>query len=365
MTLGVEYEMQLLDPETRDLRPASIEILDRLPTDLRAFIKAEIFQSMIELNSPVGKTPQDLRQAMLPMLQSLRAAAGQAGVDMATAGTHPFADYVGRKIYPSARFHEVIDRNQWISRRLVIFGLHIHMGIRNDDEFFRLFTGLQWYLPALLAVSASSPYWLGQDTGLQSTRMSVFETIPTGGHPCHIESMEEYREMYDGLLRSKAIGSHKDLWWDLRPSPAYGTLEVRMPDMSPRLDDNLLLAGFLQALAAGILEGAVVPPGICPDWAVRENKWRAGRHALEADLIVDRQGNIQSCREMLTDLGKKLSGVAHRLGTEGEIKAFLENLQRPGSAERQRAVYHQSNDFRSVVDLLKAEFESSLVGRTI
>lgn len=353
--------MQLLDPETRDLRPASIDIINRLREDLKPFVKAEIFQSMIELNSPVGKTPGDLWHAMKPMLRSLQEAALRSGVEMATAGTHPFAEYVGRKIYPSARFHELIDRNQWISRRLVIFGLHVHMGIRNDDEFFRLFTGLQWYLPTLLAVSASSPFWQGQDTGLHSARMSVFETIPTGGHPCHVETVEEFQETYDGLLRSRAISSHKDLWWDLRPSPAYGTIEVRMPDMCPRLDENLLLAGFVQAMAAAILDGTLNPPGICPDWAVRENKWRAGRHGLEADLIINRRGDTQPCRDLISELSQKIAPVAAGLGTSEEIARFMENLQRPGSAERQRAVYAKGEDLKQVVDLLKAEFASSLV----
>lgn len=360
MTVGVEFEFQLVDPSTRDLQPASIEILQKLPTEIRPFVTAELFQSMIEVNSPVARHPGELRESLKSIVRGLREVALRCGVDMATGGTHPFANYVNRKTWPSTRYEELIDRNQWIARRLLIFGLHVHLSVRNDDEFFRLFNGLQWYLPLSLAVSGSSPYWKGEDTGLQSARMTFFEAIPTGGHPSHVDTLAEFDEMYQALLNAKAVRSHKDLWWDLRPSPKFGTIEIRMPDMSPRLEDNLRVAALIQTLAAGLLDGILVPPGPIVDWVVRENKWRTARHGMEADILTHRNGETMPAKEMLLGLIRRLEPVARRIGTHLELEEMKERIDELSSAERQRQAYSLRGDLRDVVDLLKSELTSSL-----
>lgn len=360
MTVGVEFEFQLVDPETRDLKPASIEILKTLPPEMKPFVTAELFQSMIEVNSPVARHPGELRDSLKSIVRGLRETALRCGVDMCTAGTHPFANYIHRKISPSPRYDELIDRNQWIARRLLIFGQHVHVSVRNDDEFFRLFNGLQWYLPLTLALSASSPYWIGQDTGLQSTRMTFFEAIPTGGHPSHVESLSEFNEMYEALLKAKAVRSHKDLWWDLRPSPKFGTIEIRMPDMSPRLEDNLRTAALVQTLAAGLLDGIISTPGPIADWVVRENKWRMARHGFDGDMLVHRNGETMPAKELLLQLLRQLEPVSRRIGTAPELEEMKDRLGELSSAERQRQVYALRGDLRDVVDLLKSELTSSL-----
>jgi carboxylate-amine ligase len=361
MTVGVEFEMQLLDPETRDLKPASVAILERIPADLGKFVKAEIFQSMIEINSPVGNNPGELRAPLKKMISALAQTASACGADMAASGTHPFANYIGRKIYPAARFDALIDRNQWIARRLLIFGLHIHLSVRNHDEFFFLFSRLQWFLPCVLAMSASSPFWRGEDTGLQSVRMSLFESIPTGGHPSHARDVAEYDAMLAALLRSGAIQSHKDLWWDLRESPAFGTIEIRMPDMSPGVDDNLRLAAFIQTLSKALLSGILgFNPGVCPDWIVRENKWRAGRHGLEASIIVNSSGDTQPLRDLMKDLLQKMEPLSRTLGTQPELREMRLRLSEATCADRQREAFARQGDLKDVVDLMKTEFLEGL-----
>lgn len=398
-SLGVELELQLLDRESLDLKPVSPAILSRISDNVKSGkdraeqcerIKAEIFQSMIEINTGICPTPVAAVADLSETVRLLSPYCDEAGVSLASAGSHPFALYTERRLFPASRYEMLIDRNQWIARRLMIFGLHVHVGMKNGEECIRFLNGLAHWQPVLLALSASSPYWHSDDTGLASSRITFFEAIPTGGHPCWVRDWKEFQSLYSRLIRTQAITSIKDIWWDLRPSPHFGTLEVRICDCPPTLREVEVLVGLIHTLCL-IFDrewGASAmktprrgkfsrkrgwPPVLFSppqDWIMRENKWRASRHGLDARLIMDpkgegRRGGTRLLREFLDELFSDrdfLDVAAESSGTAGvpEWVAFARGLLSRGvSYERQRRVYDRSGSFQDVARHLAREFRDN------
>jgi carboxylate-amine ligase len=360
LTLGVEVEIQILDEQTLDLKPMSPTILNEFQGD-KSKLKAELFQSMLEINTGICRDAHDVRRDLAATTEEVKTLCERLGLRIASSGTHPFANYSKRIIYPAERYRELIDRNQWIARRLVIFGLHVHIGMRDGDHAILMNNALLHYLPLLLALSASSPFWHGEDTELASSRITFFEALPTGGHPCAVSSWEDFLRIYNNLLKSGAIRSPKDIWWDIRPSPSFGTLEIRICDGPATLAETTALTALIHALAIHIDKQIAdgrrfLPP---PDWILRENKWRASRHGLEASQIVTGEGDTQSLRDVLATLFQELNPIADECGYLTHFR-FLESLfERGASYERQRRIARETNgDLLKVVDLNCREFNA-------
>lgn len=352
-TLGVEQEIQLLDPETRDLKACSLELLTKLGEQDK--IVAEIFQSMIEVRTGICRDANEVFKDLHGSHKLLLATAESMGVLLASSGSHPFAGYRNRKIFPNERFQNLIDRNQWIARRLVIFGLHVHIGMPDGDTAIRISNRLQRYLPLLLAMSASSPFWEFQDTGLSSCRITVFEAIPTGGHPCIVPTWADFVSLTEKLTRSGGITSLKDIWWDIRPNPTYGTIEIRICDSPHRLDQITALTALVQILCEHLEVAAPHEMDLPEDWWVRENKWRASRHGLDASFIVSKNGETAHSREVWADLKNDLKPLIEKRGYQKFISLLDQFFVEGTCADQQRKVYQETDKLESVVDYVVAE----------
>jgi carboxylate-amine ligase len=236
LSMGIELELQVLDQKNLLLTPRASEIIELVKND--AF-KQEFFQSTIEIISGVCSDVHAAESDLKNSLQKARQATAQLGLTLASTGTHPLADYRDRLITPSPRYHELIDRNQWLIRRMAVYGMHIHLGMRSGEDCIRFNYFFMHVLPHILSLSGSSPFWQGMYTGLSSCRPTTYEALPTAGMPYLVKDWKEFQKLYHFLLRSKAIQSMKDLWWDIRPSPQIGTLELRFCDEPATLAEVL------------------------------------------------------------------------------------------------------------------------------
>jgi glutamate---cysteine ligase / carboxylate-amine ligase len=358
MSIGVEVELQLLDRHTYDLTPASPKILAQVGFG-NPKIKAEILQSMLEVNTSICRNANEVQEDLQASFGIVRDVCDEIGVKLASTGTHPFARYNERKIFPAKRYQDLIDRNQWIARRLMIFGLHVHVGMESGDDAIRMNNALLHYLPVILALSASSPFWQGEDTGLASSRITFFEALPTGGHPCLLKNWDDFIRLHSSMIRSEAIRSTKDIWWDIRPCPHYGTLEIRICDGPATLAETVSLVAFIHALCHWLRErmadGEKIPPPAY--WVLRENKWRASRHGLDADFIINNRGDSIPMRKFIMTLLKRIEGISRRIGYTEHLE-FLKTCMAQGlSYDRQRAL---GSDPLNIIKFVSDEFDAGM-----
>jgi len=361
LTLGVEIEVQLLDPETYDLKPVAYDLFALTEGNDR--IKPEIFQSMAEVTTGICKDVHEAESDLRGSFSILKEAAHRVGARIATTGTHPFARYNERKLFSLERYEQLIDRNQWIARRLMIFGLHVHIGMRDGDTAIRFNNFFLHFVPHLLALTSSSPFWQGEDTGLASSRATIFESCPTAGHPCRLNNWEEFSDLCKNLIRARAIASHKDLWWDIRPSPDFGTIEIRVCDGLATLDETMAIVAFVHLLAHWYeLHADYDKEHPAPYmWMMRENKWRAARYGLTADIIVDNDHEPIPLKEDIESWLIELEPLAKIQGY-GPYLHKLRSMMRGGtSAERQRRVFEATGSLREVAKHNADEFASGEV----
>ncbi|MBI3182330.1 MAG: glutamate--cysteine ligase [Myxococcales bacterium] len=356
MTIGAEIELQLLDRDSLDLSPAAPKILERLGGE-RPNIKPEIFQAMLEINSGICRNVAQIRSDLESALAAVRAVCEPLKIELASAGSHPFARHRERLLFPADRGQYVIDRNRWVGRRLQIFGLHVHVGMRDGEHAFAMINAMLPYLAHLLALSASSPFWQGSDTGLASSRITIFEALPTAGTPCTFESWQSFARTYEAMVASGAVTTIKDIWWDIRPHPSYGTVEVRVCDGLPMLREAVALVALVQTLfdwfdAEHRAGRRFSPPAY---WILRENKWRASRWGLDAKIVLSEDGRTSLLREEIAALLELLAPRAASLGC-GEELAYLGEMLRGGvSYERQRKIFAQRESFVDVAQALVEE----------
>jgi glutamate---cysteine ligase / carboxylate-amine ligase len=362
LTLGTEIELQLIDGTSWDLSPSSIGLLEEAEKKHVTGLCAELFQSMIELNSGICRDAHEVETDLRKTALALKALCAGRNLHLSGTGTHPFGLYKDRKLYPKGRYFQMIEKNQWLGRRLAIFGVHVHLGMSSGDECIEMMNRWLHFLPHLLALTASSPFWEAESTGLASARGTIFESIPTGGHPCALRDWKHYEAVVEALTHAQAIGIPKDLWWDLRPSPELGTLELRICDGAASLPLLFrvvaLIHGIAAAMKAGVLDDRVASP--VPDWMYRENKWRAARYGLDAPLLIDPTGTIRPLRDDLKALLKRLGPTLNRLGYEDWKPDFHALVDGQTSSDRQVQVFRFT---KSLVEVAKAnvlELESSL-----
>jgi carboxylate-amine ligase len=355
LSLGVEIELQVVDPATLDLTPAAPRLFARLGGE--PHVKPELFQSMVEVCTGVCANAIEARRDLSSAVERLKEACAGEGVALAANGSHPFARHRERLVDPAERYARLIDRNAWIARRLMVFGLHVHLGMPSGDRAAQVINGLLWHLPHLLGLSASSPFWQGSDTGLASSRITIFEALPTAGHPCTFTSWGEFESLFDAMKSSRAVDSVKDIWWDVRPNPDFGTVEVRICDGLPTLTETLAVVALTHALAAKLMQtvderGKIAPP---PYWVLRENKWRASRWGLEADLVLDETGRSAPLRGELERLCRELEPIAQEQGGGSEFAGLAALMARP-SYVRQRATFAREGSVEAVARSLQEEF---------
>ncbi len=365
-SLGVEWELQLIDLETRELVPGANEILEQLrPEGAEEHPKAkhELLQSTVEIITGICTTVGEAKADLAGTLAEVAAAAGERGLGLMCAGTHPFTDWQTQLISPKERYLELVERMQWMARRMQIFGVHVHVGVRAPEKAIPIVNALCAYIPHFLALSSSSPFWVGCDTGLASARTKIFEGMPTAGLPYQLAGWDEFEEYMETLISTKAIDSVREVWWDVRPHPDFGTVELRICDGLPTLDEIGAVAALAQCLVeqfdTQLDRGYTLPTPA--SWVLRENKWRASRYGLDADIVVDEKGTVRPVRQAIVDLVEELRPTAKRLGCEDELADVLRVLEVGASYQRQRAVAAEhEGDLRPVVDSLLAEMRDGL-----
>jgi len=356
--LGVEIEIQLIDPITGNLKPVGVQVLEALKGEASVHIKSEIFQSMLEIDTPICASAFEVGDSLRRSLALVRRAAATQDAQIMMAGTHPFAHYAERQLTPSGRYFSLVDRNKWITRRLQIFGLHVHLGMKSGEHAIAVNNALCHYLPVILAISASSPYWHRDDTGLASCRITFFEAIPTGGHPCLLNSWSEFESLVEKLIFSNSITSIKDLWWDIRPNLEFGTIEVRIADCPPTIKEVEAIVALIHSLAKMIdieLNSGrkFRPPS---EWILRENKWRASRHGVNCDLIADESGRSVPFSDFWRKVCDSTRLVSQAHGYQPFFDFLKPVIEKGPSYSRQRTNFRDG--FDGVIRHLVRENES-------
>ncbi|GAB4080427.1 glutamate--cysteine ligase [Modestobacter muralis] len=365
-SLGVEWELQLIDRETRALTSGATEILAELtPEGLEEHPKAkhELLQSTVEIITGICTTVAEAKADLAGTLAEVVEAADRRGLGVMCAGSHPFTPWESQQISPKERYAQLVERMQWVVRRMQIFGVHVHVGVRGQEKAIPIVNALTGYVPHFLALSASSPYWDGIDTGLASSRALVFEGMPTAGLPHQLAGWAEFEQYMGTLIASGSVESVREVWWDIRPHPDFGTVELRICDGLTNLDEIGAVAALAQCLVEtfdrALDRGETLP--VPAGWVARENKWRASRFGLDASIVVDDDGTVRPVREALADLVEELLPVARELGCEAELLDVRRIVATGGSAARQRAVAAaHGGALEPVVDSLLAELRDGL-----
>lgn len=361
LSIGVELELQVLDGETLLLTPRAQEIIQLLN---KKKLTKEFFQSTIEVVTDICQSVHEVRADLRESLQDVHRAAGQLGLKISSTGTHPEADYRDRMITPSARYHELADRNQWLIRRMAVYGMHVHIGMISADHAIRFNNFLLHFVPHVLALSASSPFWQRMDTGLAAARPTMYESMPTSGMPYVVKDWKQFQRLYSALLRTSSIGSMKDLWWDVRPSPTYGTVELRICDEPATLNEACGIVAFVHLLAHWFTDHAgewSAKNKTIQRWILRENKWRSIRHGLKAAIIKRHTKKLISVSEDIQCWLQELKPYADKLGYQSFLKEVQQMVDHGNSSERQHALFMKENDLHRITEFNVMEFERSLV----
>ena len=368
-SLGVEVEMQLVDAETRELASAGTEILSSLgeshPAGDHPKAKHELFECTVEAITGICSTVDEARRDLEVTIGEVAGQARARGLRLACAGTHPFSRYQDQTISPSPRYERLVNEMRWMAERLQIFGVHFHVGVRSPEKVIAIANALSGYIGHFLALSASSPFWMGRDTGLASARSKVFEGLPTAGLPEPLEDWSDFEAFMETLVCAGAIQSVREVWWDIRPHPDFGTVEIRACDGLPTLDEVASMAALAQSLVEWLDtlddRGYTLPAPAT--WVVRQNKWQAARHGLDAELIVDEKGARRPARDLVRELVEELLPVARRIGCADELASVEHVLTHGASHERQRAIVTEGGSLKDVVDHLAGELDASLPSR--
>jgi len=353
-TLGVEEEYQLLDPETWDLVQHIEAVLAKAAEgEFAERVHSELMQSVLEIATPVCHTTGEVADQLSRIRGYVIGVARDQGLRVGSAGTHPFSLFERQRITAKDRYRQLVDQLQYIARRELIFGMHMHVAVDDPEKVIQVMNGLLLQLPQMLALSASSPFWRGEPTGLSSSRQMVFAAFPRSGPPPRFRDYADYADVVGQLERTGCIADYTHIWWDIRPHPRLGTIEMRVCDAVTRLEDVVAITAFFQAIVKMYCEQFEAGKEI-PSWhrmLTTENKWLAARYGLEApvmDLATGRRNRVpvaQLIRRTLRDLEPH----ARELGSERELEGVRDILARGNGADRQLRVWNANRDIVEVV----------------
>ncbi|HRC85318.1 MAG TPA: carboxylate-amine ligase [Thermoanaerobaculia bacterium] len=356
-TLGIEEEYQIIHPETRELTSYIQEFLERGSVVLKDQIKPEFLQSQVEVGSKICHSIEEARSELVRLRRTVIEVAESAGLKVAAASTHPFSKWTEQRITAGERYTKHEREMADVARRLLIFGMHVHIGIEDKDLMVDVMDQARYFIPHLLALSTSSPLWHGRETGLKSYRSVVFEGVPRSGPPPAFASWAEYQQFIDTLINTHCIEDGTRIWWDIRPHWKFPTLEFRVTDICSRLDDAICLAALILAIVTKLikLRRSNMSWRRYRHHLITENKWRAVRYGIDGKLLdFGRQEEVdfpQLARELL----ELVDDVVDDLGVRGEVEHVNTILKEGTSADRQLAVYRKTGDLKAVVDHVIAE----------
>src|SRR5438309_2644435 len=356
-TLGIEEEFAIIDPETRQLRSHIQEILEDGKMTLKERVKPEMHQSVVELGTEICRDIADARQHVASLRSDLAGLAARDGLKIASVGTHPFSHWRDQLITEGERYKEIVRDMQLLARANLIFGLHVHVGIPDRETAIHVMNQARYFLPHIYALSVNSPFWVGHDTGLKGYRLKVFERFPRTGIPDSFESLSEYTDYCNLLVKTGCIDNAKKIWWDIRLHPFFDTLEVRVCDAQSRVDDTLAIAALIQALISKLhkLLRQNTTFRVYRRRLLDENRWRAARYGIDSKLIDFGRETGVDTRSLLDELLEFISTEVSELGSKKEM-AHIERIMREGTgADRQLAAYGRTQDMKAVVDQIVDE----------
>jgi carboxylate-amine ligase len=356
-TIGVEEEFQIVDPDTCELRSHVSELLTAGGPALGDQIKRELHQSIVEVGTRICGNVTELEHEICRIRRELAQSAESVGLGIAAAGTHPFSSWKDQVLSPGQRYENIVEELQQLARSLLIFGLHIHVAVPDRASTIELLNEARYFLPHLLALSTSSPFWQGRDTGLKSYRTTVFRRFPRSGIPDEFASWSQYEEYLNTLVELNCIDDGKKVWWDLRPHPLFGTLEFRICDVPTDPLVTVALAALAQALVVKLyrLRRSNLGFRIYPRSLVEENKWRAARYGIDGRLIDFGKRQEVPMRDLARELLEFVDDVVDDLGSRKALNYVHHILAHGTSADRQLQVYKETGDLRAVVRWLIAE----------
>jgi len=366
-TLGVEWELAVVDRATGELAPHAPAVLGRAPEVLTpggGHVTSELLTNTLEVVTGVHRTVADAVDDLRGSIDALRPLVDVHAADLLCAGTHPFSIWSDQEVTPDKeRYATLIDRTRWWGRQMMIWGVHVHVGLDSRDKVLPVLNGLLRYVPHFQALTASSPFWGGEETGYASNRALLFQQLPTAGLPPQFDDWSSYEAMVGDMVHTGVVDDESELRWDVRPSPGWGTVESRVFDGISTVDEVASLTALVQCLVDDMSDGldrGVVPPTLQP-WFVRENKWRAARYGMDAIVVLDAAGDERLVTEDLRDLVARLSPVAERLSCLDELHGLAQIVDHGASYQRQLSVAaRHGGDLRPVVASLVREFDEGL-----
>jgi carboxylate-amine ligase len=356
-TIGVEEEFQIVDPSTRDLRPHVEQMLKGGEPEITENIKREMIQSMVETVTPICETVEDARREVVRLRAGLGDLAGRSGLAIVAAGAHPFSHWQSQLITEHDRYKILEQDLQDVVRSILIFGLHVHVGIPDRDILIDIMNEARYFLPHMLALSSNSPFWQGRVTGLKSYRTIVWQQFPRTGIPSTFNSWADFEGFVNLLVKTNCIDNGKKIWWDLRPHPFFSTLEFRVCDMPTSVNDTMLLVALFQAIVAKLYKLRTQNVGfrVYDRALIMENKWRAARYGIDGMLIDFGKRSEVPMRELALELLEFVDDVVDDLGSRGTVNHLHTLLAQGTGADRQLDVYRKTGDMNAVVDYLISE----------
>ena len=350
-TLGVELEVALVDVETMGLSSSIQRVLDRLPKRLHGRVKPELMQCYLEINTEVCQTVSEAEGDLREKIRAVEKVTDEAGLLLYWTGTHPFSNWQDQLPTPDERYARMLEILQDMGRRFVVFGLHVHVGVDSGDKAVMICERILRHLPTLLAMSCNSPWWNNRVTGLHSHRSKIMEGLPTAGLPVAMRNWSEYVWLLNHLMETGFIGSTRDIWWDVRPHHKFGTVEVRICDMPGCLEDALALAALIQSLVRALSDQ--IDRGTyqldCHPMTVQQNKWRAARYGLDAQLVDSFTFESRPARTAVVELVELLRDTAKQLDCLSYLEHVREMAAGPTWAERQLQLLEETGDPKEVV----------------
>jgi carboxylate-amine ligase len=361
-TLGIEEEFQIVDPETRELRSHVLEMFAQGELRLKDQIKREMHQPVVEVGTQICANVQEARAEVTRLRSELIRLARQNGLRIAAAGTHPISHWSNIPITDAPRYAQIVSDLQMVARANLIFGLHVHVAVEDNETRIQLMNAARYFLPHVFALSVNSPFWCGVNTGWKSYRTKVFERFPRTGLPDDFRSWSEFQEYLSMLIATNTVDDGKKIWWDLRPHPFFPTLEYRICDVPMRVDETICLAALFQALTVKLWK--IYRSNMM--WRyyrrslINENKSRAARYGLDGKLIDFGLGTEVGAETLIAELLEFIDDVVDELGSRSEINYVREILRNRPGADRQLRVYEQTQSLQAVVDYIIAETESGV-----
>jgi glutamate---cysteine ligase / carboxylate-amine ligase len=349
-TLGIEEELMIVDVETLELQNSIETMLEALP-QAEGQVKPELMESVLEIATEPCRNTLDAGAQLRDLRRLTQRTAGENGLAIGSAGTHPFAMWEDQRIVARPRYRDLVAALRFVARQELIFGVHVHVGVDDPEKAIHVANGMRVHVPLLLALSANSPFWRADPTGLLSTRTPIFRAFPRVGIPPRYDSWDDYSRRVGFMVESGAIEDYTYLWYDVRPHPNFGTVEIRVMDGQTRLEHTLALAALVQALVKELCEhyASGEPLSSYPYEMLDENKWLAARHGLDGDLVDLPSKDRVATKELVRRVVDRVRGHSEELGSADDLRGIEDLLQRGNGAARQIVVYEANHDLREVM----------------